>query len=90
MRELTKRGVNVQSQVRMPVEYDDVDIDVGYRIDLLVEDQVVVELKAVSALAPIHEAQLLTYLKLSGRRVGLLINFNVLRLKDGIKRMIND
>ena len=64
-------------------------IDVGYRIDLLVDDAVIVELKAVEALAPIHEAQLLTYLKLSGKKVGLLINFNVLHLKDGIKRMVN-
>ena len=64
-------------------------IDVGYRIDLLVEDAVVVELKAVESVLPIHEAQLLSYLKLSGCKVGLLINFNVVHLKDGIKRMVN-
>ena len=88
--ELSKRGLKVQSQVGLPVSYDGVEIDVGYRIDVLVEDVVIVELKAVSAVAPIHEAQLLSYLRLSGKRVGLLINFNVLRLKDGIKRMVNN
>jgi GxxExxY protein len=72
------------------VVYEGVNIDVGYRIDLLVQDLVIVELKAVDKLAPIHEAQLLTYLKLSGKRLGLLINFNVLHLKDGIKRMVNN
>ena len=88
--ELSKRGLKVQSQVGLPVSYDGVEIDVGYRIDVLVEDTVIVELKAVSAVAPIHEAQLLSYLRLSGKCVGLLINFNVLRLKDGIKRMVNN
>jgi GxxExxY protein len=88
--ELSKRGLKVQSQVGLPVSYDGVEIDVGYRIDVLVEDVVIVELKAVSVVAPIHEAQLLSYLRLSGKRVGLLINFNVLRLKDGIKRMVNN
>jgi GxxExxY protein len=86
--ELRQRGLHVASQVGLPVQYDGHQIDVGYRIDLLVEDQVVVELKAVESLAPIHEAQLLTYLKLSGKKVGLLINFNVLHLKDGIKRRV--
>lgn len=65
-------------------------IDAGYRIDLLVEDTVIVELKSVDSLAPIYEAQLLTYLKLSGKQAGLLINFNVRRLKDGIKRMVGE
>jgi len=73
----------------LPVYYDGINIDLGYRIDLLVEETVIVELKAVEKRTPIHEAQLLSYLKLSGKRLGLLINFNVLRLKDGIKRMIN-
>jgi GxxExxY protein len=86
--ELRQRGLHVASQVGVPVQYDGHQIDVGYRIDLLVEDQVIVELKAVESLAPIHEAQLLTYLKLSGKKVGLLINFNVLHLKDGIKRRV--
>jgi GxxExxY protein len=87
--ELRKRGFKVMSQVGLPVVYDGVTIDVGYRIDLLVEDSVIVELKAVEKVAPIHEAQLLSYLKLSGHRLGLLINFHVLHLKDGVKRMVN-
>lgn len=87
--ELKKRGSRVERQVALPVVYDGVRIDVGYRLDLLVEDAVIVELKAVEKIAPIHEAQLLSYLKLSGKKVGLLINFNVLHLKDGIKRMVN-
>jgi len=88
LHELHKRGLRAAKQVGLPVIYDGVQIEVGYRIDLLVEDLVIVELKAVDALAPIHEAQLLTYLKLSGKKVGLLINFNVLHLKDGIKRRV--
>jgi GxxExxY protein len=86
--ELRKRGLNAVSQVPLPVVYDGVQIDVGYRIDLLVEDCVIVELKSIESLLPIHEAQLLTYLKLSGKKVGLLMNFNVTHLKDGIKRKI--
>jgi len=86
--ELSQRGLKVQHEVALPVVYDGFRIDVGYRVDLLVEDQVVVELKAVDTLLPIHEAQLLTYLKLSGRQVGLLINFNVVRLVEGVKRMV--
>jgi GxxExxY protein len=88
--ELLKRGLKVVSQVMLPVQYDGVVIDAGYRIDLLVEDSVVIELKAVEKVVPIHEAQLLTYLKLSGMRLGLLLNFNVLHMKDGIKRMANN
>lgn len=72
----------------LPVRYKGVDIDCGYRIDLLIENNLIIELKSVKALEPIHEAQLLTYLKLSGIKVGLLINFNVPHLKDGIKRMV--
>lgn len=87
--ELTKRGLKVLSQVTLPVIYDGVEIDVGYRIDLLVEDAVIVELKAVERLMPLSQAQLLSYLKLSGRKVGLLINFNVEHLKNGIKRIVN-
>jgi GxxExxY protein len=87
--ELRKRGHRVGVQVGLPVVYDGEQIDVGYRIDLLVDETVVVELKAVDKLAPIHEAQLLTYLRLSGKKIGLLINFNVVHLKDGIKRMVN-
>jgi len=73
----------------LPVVYDGVHIDCGYRIDLLVEDQVIVEIKAVNSLIPLHEAQLLSYLKLSGRKLGLLLNFNVPHMKDGIKRLVN-
>ncbi|RRR69923.1 MAG: GxxExxY protein [Candidatus Viridilinea halotolerans] len=87
--ELRKRGLKVHTQVLLPVVYDGVEIDAGYRLDLLVEDAVIVELKAVTKVLPIHEAQLLSYLKLSGCKVGLLINFHVLHLKDGIKRMVN-
>nr|QNO43548.1 hypothetical protein HMEJMANM_00017 [Methanosarcinales archaeon ANME-2c ERB4]QNO43627.1 hypothetical protein LAPIAFBC_00034 [Methanosarcinales archaeon ANME-2c ERB4]QNO44679.1 hypothetical protein FAIAHACK_00016 [Methanosarcinales archaeon ANME-2c ERB4] len=88
--ELEKNDLKVSSQVGLPVIYDGVQIDLGYRLDLLVEDTVIVELKAVKELTPLHEAQLLSYLKLSGFQLGLLINFNVVRLKHGIKRMVNN
>lgn len=88
--ELKRSGMKVERQKALPVIYDCVSVDCGYRIDLLVEDHVVLELKAVDAIAPIHEAQLLSYLKLSGRHVGLLINFNVVHLREGIKRMVNN
>ena len=88
--ELRKRGRKVFSQVELPVVYEDVRLDVGYRIDVLVDDCIIVELKAVDKILPIHEAQLLSYLKLSGHKVGLLINFNVTRLKQGIKRLVNN
>lgn len=87
--ELIHRKLHVQSEVAIPVAYNGAVVDVGYRIDLLVEDVVLVELKSVSKLEPVHHAQLLSYLRLSRRRVGLLINFNVARLRDGIKRIIN-
>ncbi|WP_298683194.1 GxxExxY protein [uncultured Methanomethylovorans sp.] len=87
--ELEKRGFKALSQVELPVIYDGTKIGVGYRLDLLVEDTIIVELKAVNNITPVHEAQLLSYLKLSGKRLGLLINFNVLMLKDGITRKIN-
>ena len=87
--ELQKQELKVSSQIVLPVIYDEMKIDLGYRLDLLVEDSVIVELKAVNKITPIHEAQLLSYLKLSGKRLGLLINFNVILLKDGIKRRIN-
>jgi GxxExxY protein len=77
MYELKKRGISVRNQVPLPVRYEEVVLDVGYRIDLLVAESVNVELKSVDRLAPIHKAQLLSYLKLSGKKVGLLINFNV-------------
>ena len=87
--EFTSRGLRVQTQVPLPIKYRGVCVDVAYRIDLIVEDLVEIEIKAVERLAPIHEAQLLSYLKLSGKRLGLLINFHVLRLKDGYKRIAN-
>jgi GxxExxY protein len=87
--ELRKRGHAVQNQVPVPVVYDDICIEIGYRIDLLVNCAVIVEIKSVSKLLPVHDAQLLSYLKLSKHRVGLLINFNVVHLKDGIRRLIN-
>ncbi|MFA4987837.1 MAG: GxxExxY protein [Candidatus Brocadiia bacterium] len=87
--ELSKRGLQFECQTCLPVTYDGVRIDVGYRLDLLVEHEVIVELKAVEKATAVHEAQLLSYLKLSGCRVGLLINFNVVHLRDGIKRMVN-
>lgn len=89
LHELGKRGLKVEKQVPIPVVYDTVRLDAGYRIDLLVEDEVIVELKAVDTLHPIHEAQLISYLKLSDKTVGLLINFNVRLLKNGIKRIAN-
>ena len=87
--ELRKRGLNVCAQVPLPVAYDGMQLDLGYRIDLLVDNVVVVELKAATKLLPIHEAQLLSYLKLSKHRVGLLVNFHSVHLKEGIKRMVN-
>ncbi len=84
--ELASRGLSVERQKNMPVRYRGTEIDCGYRLDLLVNGQVIVELKAVEKLDRIHEAQLLSYLKLSEKKVGLLINFNVKRLKDGIHR----
>lgn len=86
--ELTKRGLQVRRQVEVPIEYDGLRLDAALRIDLLVADEVVVEPKAVDAILPVHEAQVLTYLKLTGRRLGLLINFNVALIRDGIRRLI--
>jgi len=87
--ELRKRGLRVGAEVALPLIYDGTKIqDVGYRLDLLVEHKVVIELKAVEIMAPIFEAQLLHYLMLSGKKVGLLINFKVVHLKDGIKRLV--
>ena len=85
--ELAKRGMSFRTQVTLPVRYDGVQLDAGFRVDLLVEDRVIVELKAVETLLPIHEAQLITYLKLSGLRLGLLLNFNVRLLREGMRRI---
>ncbi|MBE3070189.1 MAG: GxxExxY protein [Planctomycetes bacterium] len=87
--ELAQRGFTVERQKDMPVRYRNVMLDCGYRMDLLVEGKVVVELKALQTLLPVHEAQLLSYLRLSGCRVGLLLNFNVKTLKAGIRRVVN-
>jgi GxxExxY protein len=89
LHELRKAGLKVESQVELPVFYDGIKLDAGYKLDVLVEDKVILELKSVDSLLPIHEAQLLTYLKLAGRKLGLLINFNVALLKNGIKRKMN-
>jgi GxxExxY protein len=85
--ELQSRGLVVVVQAALPVIYEGLRMDAGYRLDVLVEDTIIVELKAVDALNPLHEAQLLTYLKLSGKPLGLLLNFNVLHMRDGIKRL---
>ena len=86
--ELRKMGFKVLSQVMLPVRYDGIELELGYRIDLLVEDRVIVELKCVEKIMPVHEAQIISHLRLSGKRVGLLINFHVRSLKDGIKRFV--
>ena len=86
--ELTKRGLAARRQVKLPVVYDGVRIECGYVIDLLVEDNVIIEIKSVEKVIPVHEAQLMTYLKLSGKRTGLLINFNVPLLINGITRRV--
>jgi len=87
--ELRKQGLSVAQQVGLPVIYDGECIDLGYRIDLIVEDLVIIEIKSVEAINPVHQAQLLSYIRLSGRNVGLLINFHVAHLRDGIKRMVD-
>ena len=86
--ELSQARLIVERQVPLPIAYKGINLEVGYRLDLVVEKQLIVELKTVERLLPIHEAQLLTYLKLSGIKTGLLLNFNSAVLKDGIKRMV--
>ena len=87
--ELEKHGVTVKKQVPLPIVYDDLRVDNAFRIDLLVDNKVVVELKAIDKLLPVHAAQLLSYLKLGKYKLGYLLNFNVVHMKDGIKRMVN-
>jgi len=87
--ELNLRKIVFDRQVPIPVTYKNVKLDCGYRLDILVENSVILEIKSCDSLSPIHEAQLLTYLKLTGVEIGLLINFNVLVLKDGIKRIVH-
>ena len=88
--ELRKEGLNVDCQVAMPLVYEAVKLDAGYRIDIIVEKKVIVECKAVESLHPVFSPQLLTYMRLSGCKLGLLINFHELHLKDGIKRCVNN
>ncbi len=90
MKELTSRGILVEKQKALPVIYKDLHLECGYRIDLLVEDQIILELKSVEALAPVHLSQILTYLKLSEKKLGYLINFNVPLLKNGLRRVVNN
>ncbi len=88
--ELDKAGLKTTRQVPVPLIYTEVELDVGYRIDLLVEEIVIVEVKAVEQLLPIHTAQLLSYLRLSGRKLGYLLNFNTVQMRKGIKRVVNN
>ena len=87
--ELRERGLAVRTQVPVPIVYKGIRLDQGYRIDMLVEEAVVVEIKTIAGIHPVHEAQLLTHLKHSGHRLGLLLNFNVPLMRDGIKRIVN-
>jgi GxxExxY protein len=87
--ELSKRGLALKTQVGLPVVYDGVRSELGYRIDILIAESVILEIKSIDAIAPIPRAQLLSYLRLSGCRLGLLMNFNVPLMKDGIVRMVN-
>lgn len=88
--ELLKCGLKIERQKGIPVVYDGLKMELGFRADIIVESKVIVELKSIEAIAPVHSKQLLTYLKLTGLRLGLLINFNEALLKDGIKRIVNN
>ncbi|MCD4783438.1 MAG: GxxExxY protein [Candidatus Eremiobacteraeota bacterium] len=88
--DLIEAGLKVEQQKPLPVIYKNEKLDCGYRLDLLVEDEVIVEIKSVEKVLPIHKSQLLSYLRLSDKKVGLLINFNVIILKDGISRIVNN
>ncbi|PIU83067.1 MAG: GxxExxY protein [Elusimicrobia bacterium CG06_land_8_20_14_3_00_38_11] len=87
---LAKSGLKIEQQKALPIVYHGIKLDCGYRLDLVVENEVIVEIKSVEKILPIHKAQLMTYLKLSGYKVGLLINFNVEILKNGIRRVVNN
>jgi GxxExxY protein len=87
--ELQKRGLRVAQQVGVPVHYEGVKLELGFRLDLIIDGKVIIEIKSVEALAPVHKRQLLTYLKLTGLRLGLLMNFNVELMKNGIHRVVN-
>ena len=86
--ELIRAGLKVETQLKLPIIYQSITIDAGYRIDMLIQDSVIVELKAITMILPVHEAQLLSYLRMSNLRLGLLINFNNRLLRDGIKRVV--
>ena len=88
--ELKKRGWNAETEVKLPLHYEDQKIDVGYRIDALINKLVIIENKSVESLLPVHEAQLLTYMKLTGCKIGFLLNWNVVLMKHGIKRLVLD
>ncbi|AFY99958.1 GxxExxY protein [Calothrix sp. PCC 6303] len=88
--ELENEGLSVQQQVPLPLVYKGVELDCAYRLDLMVENKVIVEIKSVESIKPIHSAQLLTYLKLADCKLGLILNFNVIHLKEGIKRVVNN
>jgi GxxExxY protein len=87
--ELSKRGLHAERQKSLPVVYENIRLDEGFRVDLMVSDKVIVELKSVEGVAPVHKKQLLTYLRLADKRLGLLINFGEARIKDGITRIVN-
>ena len=87
--ELQKRGLLVEAEKQVPVTYESIKLDIGFRADLIVEDKVIVELKSVEQIAPVHKKQLLTYLRLADKRLGLLINFGAPLIKDGITRIVN-
>ena len=88
--ELVKHGFKVERQKKLPIVYDGIRLDAGYRLDLLVNDAVIVEVKAVQRIHPIHEAQLLSYLRMTDRKLGVVINFNMKMLRDGVKRVVNN
>ena len=87
--ELSRRGLRVVRQQAIPLEYENVHLDIGFRADMIVEDKVIIEIKAVESVAPVHKKQLLTYLRLAGKKLGLLINFDTELIKDGISRVVN-
>jgi GxxExxY protein len=87
--ELSKAGLFVEKQKMLPLIYEEIKLDAGYRIDIMINNKVVIELKSIEAIAPVHIAQVITYLRLSGAKLGILINFNVALLKDGFKRIVN-
>ena len=87
--EILKQGIAVERQIGLPIIYDEVKLDTAYRLDLILENKLIIEIKAVENLHPLHQAQMITYLRLSGCKLGMLINFNTVLFKDGVKRVIN-